>query len=242
MQDEPVATESKVTESKVEESAGSESKVEEPVVEETPPPPVDPAPEPPPTPTPAPTPEPEIVPQPTIEPPQPTPEPIVEEPVPAPEPPKPPVKDEPVDKTEDRSTKVEDDAGSESKVESTLPVVEIPPTTPVVVPAVHDPKYLKDIPQKVLELTAEEINAARLLWAREHIGTAQAQANRSRTARMNERMSEIEKIVRGKPQISVHEIAKSVGLSEKLTSGYLQKLVHGGRLQATGNSWNRRFF
>ncbi len=184
-------------------------------------------------------------------PPTPEPEPIIVEPTlpppPAPEPPKPPVKDEPVaeepvDKTEDRSTKVEDDAGSEPKVESTLPVVETPPTTPPIAPAVHDPKYTKDIPQKVLELTPEEINAARLLWAREHIGAAQAQANRNRTARMNERMSEIEKIVRGKPQISVHEIAKSVGLSEKLTSGYLQKLVHGGRLHATGNSWNRRFF
>jgi len=56
------------------------------------------------------------------------------------------------------------------------------------------------------QLTAEEINAARKLWAREHIAEAQVQSNKSRNARMNERMNKIEKIVKTKPKISVHDV------------------------------------
>jgi hypothetical protein len=177
-------------------------------------------------------------------PPTPAPEPIIEEPqelpplqeVPsAPVPEKPPVKDEP--------------EAEEPKLETTPPVVPPPPpiaetlpATPPLVPAVHDPKYTKDVPQRVLELTAEEINAARLLWARENIGQAQKQANRNRTARMNKRMDEIEAIVKARPQTTVHTIANEMQLPQKTTSSYLQKLVHTGRIRASGKTHDRRFY
>ncbi|MDO8265646.1 MAG: hypothetical protein Q7T41_01735 [Candidatus Saccharibacteria bacterium] len=212
--------------------------------------PEEPAPTPPPPPAPEPIPEPapqvEVVPPPTPES-IPTP-PIIEVPIAPPAPPPDPIPEPP--KPEEKPTPVkEEPATKEPKVETPPPVVptappiaETPPPTLPIAPAIHDPKYTKDIPQKVLELTPEEINAARLLWAREHIAGAQIQANKNRNARMNRRMDEIEKIVKAKPQISVHEIANGIQLSQKLTSGYLQKLVRAGRIHATGNTNSRRFY
>jgi predicted HTH transcriptional regulator len=111
-----------------------------------------------------------------------------------------------------------------------------------VAPAKHDPKFTKDIPKRVLDLTDEEINAARLLWAREHIAGAQKQSNLNRKINMNNIMSEIEAVVRANPNTTTHAIANSVKLSEKSTSGYIQKLVKAGRIKAAGNSRNRKYF
>jgi predicted transcriptional regulator len=246
--EEPIGSESNVTESKVE-----ELKVESQTPEPTPTP--EPIPEPAPQqPTPEPTPEPPIATESKVE------ESKVESrtepekaPEPTPAPPPPPIKDEP-GATESKATELKVE---ESKVESQTkpiatplprsssaelttgdPVVETPPP---VAPALHDPKYTRDIPQKVLELTAEEINAARLLWGREHIAAAQAQGNRNRRARMNGRMDAIEKLIKTEHMSTTHAIAGGVRLSEKLTSSYLQKLVHAGRIKATGNSSNRRY-
>lgn len=105
----------------------------------------------------------------------------------------------------------------------------------------HDPRFTKDIPAKVLELTDEEIDAARKLWAREHLDQARAKANENRKVHMNQMMKEIEKFVKTNPGTSVHTIANSVRLSEKLTSGYLEKLVKAKRVKASGNTRNRRY-
>ncbi len=111
-----------------------------------------------------------------------------------------------------------------------------------ITPAQHDPKYTKDIPQKILDLTDEELDEARLLWAREHIAEAQAQGNRNRLARMNKIMDEIEAFVRTKPNATTYEIANKMNMSKKSTSNYIQKLVNAGRIKASGNSSNRRYF
>ena len=111
-----------------------------------------------------------------------------------------------------------------------------------VVPAKHDPKYTKGVPKKVLELTDEEINAARKLWAREHIAYAQKQSNVNRKIRMNKMLDSIEAVVKKNPQTTTHAVANDIGISEKSASGYLQKLVKAGRINASGNSRNRRYF
>lgn len=239
MQDEPVATESNVTESKVESQT-----LETPIVVNTPP-------QPPETPTP-----------PQVEEPVATESKVEESKVESQTQAETPVATElKVTESLAETTPLATESNvTESKVESTLPVVDIPPTTPPVVateskveelkvegqtegiPAVHDPKYTKDVPQRVLELTAEEINAARLLWARENIGQAQKQANRNRNARMNKRMDVIEAFVKTNPQTSVRLISNAVQLSQKLTSSYLQRLVRAGRIHATGKTQNRRFY
>lgn len=108
-------------------------------------------------------------------------------------------------------------------------------------PAAAESQPVNGIPQKILDLTPEELDAARRLWAREHIAEAQKQANKNRHARMMSRMAEIEKVVKQHPSSSIHEIANKVQLSEKLTSGYVEKLVHAGRLRAEGNTTNRRY-
>lgn len=228
-----------------EEPEATDSKAEEPIIETPPQPPeTSPIPEPEPIPEP---PAPPQVEEPVAEPtppPAPEPEPIIEKPpelpplqevpsVPVPE--KPPVKDEPEAKEPETPT-------TPPLAPTPPPPAETPPSTPHLAPAVHDPKYTKDVPQRVLELTAGEINAARLLWARENIGQAQKQANRNRTARMNKRMDEIEAIVKARPQTTVHTIANEMQLPQKTTSSYLQKLVHTGRIRASGKTHDRRFY
>jgi len=54
-------------------------------------------------------------------------------------------------------------------------------------------------------------------------------------------MDEIVKIIKAGPETTTHAVAKGINLSEKSTSSYLQKLVHAGRIKATGNSSNRRY-
>lgn len=103
------------------------------------------------------------------------------------------------------------------------------------------PEQIDGIPQKVLDLTPEELDAARRLWAKEHISAAQKKANDSRHARMLERMNEIEAYIKNHPNATVREVALEMNLSEKLTSGYLQKLVKAGRVRARGNTNNRRY-
>lgn len=109
-------------------------------------------------------------------------------------------------------------------------------------PAKHDANITEGVPERVLALTSEELDAARRLWAREHISDAQKQANRNRHARMIERMDTIEKVIKKKPGISTHLIANEVHLSEKLVSGYIQNLVKAGRIEGRGNTGNRRYF
>jgi hypothetical protein len=111
-----------------------------------------------------------------------------------------------------------------------------------VAPAKHDPKYTKGVPKKVLELTDEEIEAARKLWAREHIADAQKQSNVNRKIHMNKMLDGIEAVVKNNPQTTTHAVANDIGISEKSASGYLQKLVKAGRINASGNSRNRRYY
>lgn len=206
--------------------------------------------------TPAPLP-PETMPEPA---PSPEPEPIIENPVapvlpkvepkpdskPAPEP-------EPIPKQEPEGPEVEKPKIVKPVELPATPAVAptpqvVPPTTPPVVPtpavapAKHDPKYTKDIPKRVLELTDEEINAARKLWAREHIDGARNKANANRHEHMNEMLNQIEAVVKASPNTTTHKIANSLNISEQMTSGYLQKLVKARRIKASGNSRNRRYF
>lgn len=125
------------------------------------------------------------------------------------------------------------------------PTPAVAPTTeelPTPDPAKHEQKYAEGIPERVLALTKEELDAARRLWAREHIGEAQKASRESRKKRMNEAMNEIEKIVKKTPASRIHSIANEIGLSEKLTSSYVEKLVAAGRIKGRGNTGNRRYY
>jgi predicted transcriptional regulator len=125
------------------------------------------------------------------------------------------------------------------------PTPAVAPTTqelPTPEHAQHEQKYTDGIPERVLALTKEELDAARRLWAREHIGEAQKASRDSRKKRMNEAMNEIEKIVKKTPDSRIHSIANEIGLSEKLTSSYVEKLVAAGRIKGRGNTGNRRYY
>jgi predicted transcriptional regulator len=138
---------------------------------------------------------------------------------------------------------------TENQIKRDAPLVDIPPplapvlpSTPPLAPAKHDAKYTKDVPRKVLELSDEEINAARLLWSREHIAEARSKSNTNRKDRMNKMLDMIEATVKNKPQTTTHIVANSMKISEKTASGYLQKLVKSGRIRASGNSRNRLYY
>lgn len=211
-----------------------------------------------PTPQPASQPEP----PPHVEEPAPVPETTVPVQEPSPEPPAPEPKIETPPAVEEPALQ----PGTTPPVASTPPITHIPEPIPgkkeeyepvstpapqveesspsepqAEVPTPAEPEQVSDIPQKVLDLTPEELDAARRLWAREHIAGAQKQANKSRHERMVSRMAEIEKVVKNNPSSSIHEIANKVKLSEKLTSGYVEKLVHARRITATGQTNNRRY-
>jgi predicted transcriptional regulator len=188
----------------------------------------------------------------------PTPLPVVSEEVkedkaePIPEPPKELIKEEPPAPLQAPSHITDEQVKRDAPIAPTPPVA--PHTTPSqvtdkpalrdapIAPAKHDPKYTKDVPKRVLELTEEEIEAARMLWAREHIAEAQTKSNISRKKHMNEMMNEIEALVKANPEINTHAIANKVNLSEKSASSYIQKLVKSGRIKASGNTHNRRYF
>ena len=128
------------------------------------------------------------------------------------------------------------------EVEKTPAVAPTTQELPTPEPAQHEQKYTDGIPERVLALTTEELDAARRLWAREHIGEAQKASRDSRKKRMNEAMNEIEKIVKKTPDSRIHSIANEIGLSEKLTSSYVEKLVAAGRIKGRGNTGNRRYY
>ncbi len=136
--------------------------------------------------------------------------------------------------------KVETEVRKDIEVEKKVEEIKAEEATPV--PAEHVDKDTEGVPERVLALTSDELDAARRLWAREHIAGARAQSNSNRKAHMNDMMDAIEKIVRANSQTTVHSIANQINLSEKLTSGYLQKLVHAGRIKATGNTNSRRYY
>lgn len=205
------------------------------------------------TPLPEPAPEPAPVPEIPVEvapaptpPPEPETPPVIEEPTQTPEP-TPPIAPTP-ELAEPPKATVEDNPKEPVKAPEATPITQPAPESPAPEPLEPTPPSPlppspseKGIPQKVLDLTPEELDAARLLWARQHIGEAQKQANRNRHARMLKRMAEIEKFVKANPGCTVHEVSLEVALAQKLTSGYLQKLVHEGRVTASGNTGSRRF-
>ena len=222
------------TDLKKEEAASDTSPLPEPTIQSPTPPEPSPAIEPQSEPEPAPMPEP------TPEPPSPS----TEEPVSAPAPPPDPIPEPAPVPAQPEPTPAPERKPAEAAEPPTakeVPKADKPKEASVEEENAEPPEYGNGIPKKVLDLTPEELDAARRLWAKEHIGEAQKKANESRHKRMIERMSEIETYIKRHPNVTVHEISQEVNLSQKLTSGYLQKLVKAGRVEASGATNNRRF-
>lgn len=175
--------------------------------------------------TPPPTPEPEIVPEPE-------PTPLV-----APTLPEPPATDtvvsepaKPADPTPEPSKPAEEPTKDE-------PVIVPPPVTEP-----EKPVGKNAIPQKVLDLTPTELDAARRLWAMQNIKSAQAKSAHVRTARRDELFKEIEKYIKSNYPVTLSMIAYHANISPRKASDYLRILVHSNRIQATGATTSRCYY
>jgi predicted transcriptional regulator len=196
-----------------------------------------------PEPAPPPTPEPVAEPVPIIEEPTATPtlEETATEATPALEPetlpvvvPTPPVVVEPVIEPEPEK----------APVSTPEPTPEQPKEEPVIVtppPVLESPKDTGGIPQKVLDLTPEELDAARRLWATQNIKSVQAKSAHDRTARRDALLREIERYIKSNPPATLSMIAYHANISPRKASDYLRILVKSKRIKATGATTSRRY-
>lgn len=197
---------------------------------------VEPVPEPVPDPI-APEPAPEPIPEPQTPPPTPepdkTPPPETAEASPPPEAPKPdPVVAEPAQPVE-------------TTPEPSKLTPEPPKEEPVVAsptPQSPEPAVGKDgIPQKVLDLTTAELDAARRLWASRTIHDTQKASVLARKDRVEQNMRRVEHFVKKYGPTTVRTVGLELGMSTRSASTYLIELFNNGRINATGNTTARRY-
>ncbi len=196
-----------------------EQVVEPPVAEVTP------------EPVPEPIPEPQT-PPPTLEPDK-TPPPETAEASPPPEAPKPdPVVAEPAQPVE---------TTPEPSKPTTEPSKEVPAVAPP--PTNLEPAVGKSgIPQKVLDLTPAELDAARRLWITKNIHSLQKLSTKARHTRRLDLLNEVESFVHANAPVKLSKVAYELNISEPKASDYLRILVKTGRIKATGQTTSRRYF
>ena len=231
LEDQPLATKPVVEAVQPQPEPQPEQVIEPPVVEVAPEPTPEPIPEPQ---TPPPTPEPEPAPMADPTPPvveetppvvsapsePPTPDPVVAEPVkpaePTPEP-VPPIELTPEPPKEE-------------------PVAVAPP------PPNPEPAVGKDgIPQKVLDLSPQELDAARRLWITNNIHSLQKLSTKARHTRKLDLLNQVESFVHANAPVKLSKVAYELNISEPKASDYLRILVKSGRIKATGQTTSRRY-
>lgn len=197
-----------------------------------------------------PIPEPVIEPTPPEQITEPTPEPQTPPPTPEPEPtpivePTPPVAPEtpPVASVPLQPPTVEQ--VTPEPVPPIEPTPEQPKEEPVVAsptPQSPEPAVVKDgIPQKVLDLTPEELDAARRLWASQTIHDTQKKSVQARKDRVEQNMQRVEHFVKKYGPTTVRTVGLELGMSTRSASSYLIDLSKKGKIQATGQTTTRRY-
>lgn len=139
------------------------------------------------------------------------------------------------------------------KVEETveIPITSSMPDTSSVQPAeeatvvVQAPEVTTSdkngIPQKVLDLTPDELDAARRLWASRTIHDTQKASVEARKERVRINTDRVEHFVKKYGPTTVRTVALELGMSTRSASAYLLDLANHGRLKATGTTTNRRY-
>ncbi len=197
-----------------------------------------------------PIPEPVIEPTPPEQITEPTPEPQTPPPTPEPEPtpivePTPPVAPEtpPVASVPLQPPTVEQ--VTPEPVPPIEPTPEQPKEEPVVAsptPQSPEPAVGKDgIPQKVLDLTPAELDAARRLWITKNIHSLQKLSTKARHTRKLDLLNEVESFVHANAPVKLSKVAYELNISEPKASDYLRILVKTGRIKAQGQTTSRRY-
>lgn len=204
-----------------------EQVIEAPVAEPVPEPVPDPI---------APEPAPEPIPEPQTLPPTPEPEltPIVVSTPPQPE--TPPVASVPLQPPTVEQVTPE-------PVPPIEPTPEQPKEEPVVVPPpTPEPAVGRDgIPQKVLDLSPQELDAARRLWITKNIHSLQKLSTKARHTRKLDLLNEVESFVHANAPVKLSKVAYELNISEPKASDYLRILVKTGRIKAQGQTTSRRY-
>lgn len=115
---------------------------------------------------------------------------------------------------------------------------------PVVVPPLPEPAKSAEqgsIPQKVLDLTPAELDAARRLWATRTIHDAQKASVQARKVRVAHNTQRVERFVKKYGPTTVRTVGLELGMSTRSASTYLIELFNNGRINATGNTTARRY-
>jgi hypothetical protein len=97
------------------------------------------------------------------------------------------------------------------------------------------------IPQKVLDLSPDELDAARRLWASRTIHDTQKASVEARKERVRTNTDRVEHFVKKYGPTSVRTVALELGMSTRSASAYLVGLANQGKLKATGTTTNRRY-
>ena len=119
------------------------------------------------------------------------------------------------------------------------PPETIPVEPPKPTPQPESPKEQGGIPQKVLDLTPAELDAARRLWITKNIHSLQKLSTKARHTRRLDLLNEVESFVHANAPVKLSKVAYELNISEPKASDYLRILVNSGRIKATGNTSNR---
>lgn len=133
-------------------------------------------------------------------------------------------------------------------VETTAPtpLITITPSINVVPPSktiaeVPKVESVSTVPQKVLDLSPAELDAARRLWANQNIATVQAKSARDRHEKREVLLAKIQKYAKSHSPTTLNSIAYENNISKRKASDYMRILVSSGRVQASGKTTSRTY-
>jgi hypothetical protein len=129
-------------------------------------------------------------------------------------------------------------------VEPPKPTPEPPKEEPVVAPPPPTPEPeagMNGIPQKVLDLTPEELDAARRFWISNNIRSIQKLSTKARHTRKLDLLNEVESFVHSNAPVKLSKVAYELNISEPKASDYLRLLTKANRIKAIGNTTNRYY-
>jgi len=154
----------------------------------------------------------------------------------------PPVQD-PASASVPKSAPVESATPPQTVPNSTLvEPTEAHPLEPVqAAPSIPTPEPPSGMPQRVLDLTPAELDAARRLWANQNITTVQAKSARDRHKKREALLAKIQKYVKSYAPTSLNSIAYENNISKRKASDYMRILVSSGRVQAIGKTTSRTY-
>jgi len=124
-------------------------------------------------------------------------------------------------------------------VETPKPAEPQPIVQPKLIP--EPPKGVNAIPQKVLDLTPAELDAARRLWATRTIHSAQKASVQARKDKVAENLKRVEHFVKKYGPTTVRTVGLELGMSTRSASNYLIELTKARKITAEGTTIDRRY-